>query len=219
MCTTASDSQYARAVADFHSLPVDVVLRILLFCDLDVLFTCKRVSTFESSATSLRSPHTLGSLSQVSRSLQRLIDVDIYLQYKIELVLNAMVDGSASCSMNVVERMQLLRDYSARYHNTEFADSAFKYSWQRWPEIETMPTTDWVGLLGFGGSISYIVVKPPQKQISVCAPPTFTGPREMRDWIIPYEALSGRRGLVVVSVSVDLSQDLLLVAVQGEDSR
>ena len=82
-----------------------------------------------------------------------------------------------------------------------------------------MPKDDWVPLLGFGGSISYIVIKPPQQQISVCAPPPFAGPREMQDWVVSYEALSGRREVVVESVSVDLSQDLLLVAVQGEDTR
>lgn len=121
--------------------------------------------------------------------------------------------------MSIVERLQLLQDYSARYHRTELAVSGFDYSWQRWPEDENMSTTDWEGLLGFGGSIAYVVVKPPQKQISVCAPPTFTGPREMRSWVVPYEALSKRPDLVVISVSVDISQDLLLVGVEGKDPR
>ncbi|KAI1789717.1 hypothetical protein LXA43DRAFT_555600 [Ganoderma leucocontextum] len=197
MCTTASNVPCSNAVAKFYSLPDDVVLRILLFCDIDALFACKRVC----------------------RHLQHFIDTDIYLQYKIELALNGMVDGPSSCDMRIVEKLQLLRDYGARYHGTEFANSEFKYSWQRWPQIETMPTAGWEGHLGFGGSISYIVVKPPQRQISICAPPPVAGPREMRDWLVPYEALSRRSDLVVTSVSVDLSQNLLLVAVQGEDRR
>ncbi|KAM5537421.1 hypothetical protein V8D89_008940 [Ganoderma adspersum] len=196
MCTTPSDSSTGT---DFRSLAEDVVLRFLLFCDVDTLFACK----------------------QVSRPLQCLIDTDIYLQYKIELTLNGMVDGPASCSMNIVEKLQLLRDYTTQYHDTKFTASGFKYSWQRYPQDETMPTTDWEALLGFRGSIVYIVIKLPQRQIGVCAPPPFYGPRKMRDWAIPYKALSGRRDLVVVSVSVDLSQDLLLVAVQaqGADTR
>ncbi|KAM5533837.1 hypothetical protein V8D89_012500 [Ganoderma adspersum] len=197
MSVTASDSPRAGPVVDFHSLPEDIVLRILLLCDIEALFACKRVS----------------------RSLQHLIDADIYLQYKIELALNGMVDGPASCKMNFVEKLQLLKDYSVQYHSANFTNSHFKHSWQRWPEDVTMPKTDWEPLLGFGGSISYIVIKPPQKQISICAPPSFAGPREMEDWVVPYETLSGRPELVVVSVSVDLSQDLLLVAVQGEDTR
>ena len=130
-----------------------------------------------------------------------------------------MVDGPASCSMNIVEKLQLLRDYTAQYHDSRFAASGFKHSWQRYPQDVTMPTTDWEALLGFGGSIAYIVIKPPQKQISVCAPPPFSGPRKMQDWVIPYEALSGRRDLVIASASADLSQNLLLVAIQGEDPR
>ena len=159
------------------------------------------------------------ALSQVSRPLRRLIDADIYLQYKIELALNGMVDGPANCTMNVVEKLQLLRDYSLQYHTTNFTNSHFNHSWQRWPEDETMPTAEWVPLLGFGGSISYIIIKPPQKQISVCAAPPFSGPRQMQNWVVSYEALSERREIVVVSVSVDLSQNLLLVVAQGEDSR
>ena len=82
-----------------------------------------------------------------------------------------------------------------------------------------MPKTRWKLLLGFGGSVSYIVIKPPQKQISICAPSPFAKPREMQEWVIPYKALSGRPEIVMVLVSVDLSQDLLLAAVQGEDTR
>ncbi|PIL24947.1 hypothetical protein GSI_12834 [Ganoderma sinense ZZ0214-1] len=193
----APNSRFVGPVTDLHSLPQVIVLRILLPCDIDDLFACKRVS----------------------RLLQHLIDTDIYLQYKMELVLNGLVDGPTSCMMNVVEKLQLLRNYSLQYHSTKFRNSYFNYSWQRWPEGATMPKNDWEPLLGFGGSISYIVIKPPQKQISICAPPPFSGPREMKDWVVSYASLFGRRELVVASVSVDLSQDLLLVDVQGEDTR
>lgn len=121
--------------------------------------------------------------------------------------------------MSVAERLRLLRECSAKYHALCFTTSQSKYSWQLWPSIPGMPTTDWKLHLGFGGSISYIVVKPPQRQISICAPPLFTGLRQMRDWLVPYDALMGDTDREILCVSADVSQDLLLVAVHGEDTR
>lgn len=143
-----------------------------------------------------------------------------HLQYKIELALNGMVNGPPSCRMNIAEKLQLLRGYAARYHSIQFEDSSDEYAFGRHILRNVMPMAGWDVLLGLGGSIAYIIIKRLQKQISECAPPLLSGPRKlMRSWVVPYEALSDRGDLDVESVSVDLSQDLLLVAIQGEDTR
>ncbi|TBU42757.1 hypothetical protein BD309DRAFT_1034274 [Dichomitus squalens] len=180
----------------FCSLPEDILVRILLSSELDAVVACKRVC----------------------RRFQRLIDGDIYLQYKIELALNGMIDGPQSYPMSVVERLQLLREYSKKYHALYFTSSEFKYSWQLWPRTGT-PMTGWKFFLGFGGTISYIVVKPAQREISISVPPLFTGLREMRDWVVPYDAFMENVDREILCASADVSQDLLLVAVHGEDTR
>ena len=56
---------------------------------------------------------------QVCRCFTDLIDSDVYLQYKIELSQNGMVDGLSS-TLLVSERLQRLRHYSSRFRNGIF---------------------------------------------------------------------------------------------------
>ncbi|KAM5536879.1 hypothetical protein V8D89_009426 [Ganoderma adspersum] len=56
---------------------------------------------------------------RVSRCFADLIDSDVYLQYRIELARNGMVDGLAS-TLPVSERLQRLRQYSANFRNDIF---------------------------------------------------------------------------------------------------
>ena len=130
-----------------------------------------------------------------------------------------MVNGPESCPLNVAERLQLSREYDRQYHALRFTTSAFRYSWELWQSTGMMPTTDWKLYLGLGGSISYIVVKPPQRQISICAPPLFTGRREMRGWLVPYDTLMGSTHREILRAPADVSQDLLLVVVRGDSDR
>ena len=130
-----------------------------------------------------------------------------------------MVNGPESCPLNVAERLQLLREYDRQYHALRFINSGSNYSWKLWPSIDSMPMDGWNLYLGLGGSISYIVVKPPQRQISICAPPLFTRRREMRNWLVPYDAFMESTHRDVLCTSADVSQDLLLVAVLGEDTQ
>ncbi|KAI0696291.1 hypothetical protein C8T65DRAFT_663924 [Cerioporus squamosus] len=164
------------------SLPEDLLVNVLAFCDVGDLFVCKRVC---------------------SRFAQ-LIGRDVYLQYKIELALSGMVD-----------RLGKLREHRERLRRGTFADSGVEYSWQQWPKVEAMPTDGWEASLAFGSEIAYVVVKPPQREISVCAPPVVgcagadeeEGPR-MRHWTVPLEALPVGE---VIAVSVDIAQGLFVV--------
>ena len=130
-----------------------------------------------------------------------------------------MVNGPESCPLNVAERLQLLREYNRQYHALRFMNSGSSYAWKLWPSIDSMPMDGWSLYLGLGGSISYIVVKPPQRQISICAPPLFTGRREMRGWLVPYDTLMGSTHREILRASADVSQDLLLVVVRGDSGR
>ena len=99
------------------------------------------------------------------------------LQYKIELALNGMVDvptaGTGCAEMPVFERLRKLRERWGRLRTGTFADSGVGYLWQQWPRVASMPTDGWEASLAFGSEIAYVVVKPPQKEISVTAPPVF----------------------------------------------
>ncbi|RPD74966.1 hypothetical protein L226DRAFT_613173 [Lentinus tigrinus ALCF2SS1-7] len=141
-----------------------------------------------------------------------LVEHDVYLQYKIELAVNGMVDLSNAgldehtgdpTHLPVVARLQKLREYATRFRSGKFKDSYWEYSWER----GTVDTNGWEVQLAFGSAISYVVIKPPQQEISVCAPPLLDG--GMRRWTIPLTAFPAD---VVTAVSLDLSQDLLIVA-------
>ncbi|TFK90495.1 hypothetical protein K466DRAFT_583678 [Polyporus arcularius HHB13444] len=179
------------------SLPEDLLVHVLAFCDVDDLFVCKRVCT----------------------RLEQLIGRDVYLQYKIELAVTGMVDvpSPAGAGMPVMERLGKLREHRERLRRGTFADSGVEYSWQQWPKIDEMPTDGWEASLAFGSEIAYVVVKPPQREISVCAPPIVGGERagseegtqvRMRQWRVPLEAFPAGE---VTAVSVDIAQDLLVV--------
>ncbi|PIL34945.1 hypothetical protein GSI_02732 [Ganoderma sinense ZZ0214-1] len=56
---------------------------------------------------------------KVCRGFAELIRSDLYLQYKIELSQNGMVDGELS-TLPVSERLQRLREYSSRFRNGSF---------------------------------------------------------------------------------------------------
>ncbi|RPD59571.1 hypothetical protein L227DRAFT_575999 [Lentinus tigrinus ALCF2SS1-6] len=179
------------------SLPEDLLVHVLGHCDVGDLFACK----------------------QVCRRLEQLTTHDVYLQYKIELAVNGMVDvpsPSGEAGMPVVERLGKLREHRERLRTGTFADSGFAHSWQQWPRVESMPTDGWETHLAFGSSISYVVVKPPQREISVCAPPVLglglpggaDSEARMRCWSVPLGVFPEGE---VVAASVDIAQDLLLV--------
>ena len=59
------------------------------------------------------------SCTQVCRYFSVLVRSDLYLQYKIELAQNGMVDGQSS-TLPVSERLQRLREYASRFRNGTF---------------------------------------------------------------------------------------------------
>ncbi|TFK90491.1 hypothetical protein K466DRAFT_660763 [Polyporus arcularius HHB13444] len=183
---------------DSVRLPHDVLVRILLLCEVGDLFACK----------------------QVCRRLFELVDSDVYLQYKIELTINGMVDVSGpalSPGVPVVERLEKLRAHGERVRSGQYKDSGSTYSWPLWPVVPSMPKDDWKAFPAFGSSTSYVVVKPQQQEISVCAPPLQDGDAGMRHWNISltkFPALGA-----IVGVFLDLAQDLLIVAQSTPDNR
>ena len=147
----------------------------------------------------------------------------MYLQYKIELALNGMVDvrtaGTSCAEMPVFERLRKLRERWERLRTGTFADSGGGYLWQQWPKVANVPTDGWEASLAFGSEIAYVVVKPPQKEISVTAPPVLGqaqgsgkgedgGDGGMRHWSVSLEAFPVGD---VAAASVDIAQGLLLV--------
>ncbi|KAM5535807.1 hypothetical protein V8D89_010530 [Ganoderma adspersum] len=70
-------------------------------------------------ARCMRNLERLLNYNKVCRLFADLIDSDIYLQYRIELTRNGMVDGLAS-TLPVSERLQHLRQYSVNFRNGIF---------------------------------------------------------------------------------------------------
>ena len=132
------------------------------------------------------------------------------MQYKIELAINGMVDVPAEASSTgipAVEKLEMLRTHGRRVRSGQLESSEFAYSWQLWPAMVSVPKDGWEAFPAFGSSISYVTVKPPQQEISICAPPLF-GEREMRHWTVPLEVFPDGD---VTAVSVDIAQNLLMV--------
>ncbi|KAI0707202.1 hypothetical protein C8Q76DRAFT_748315 [Earliella scabrosa] len=182
--------------------PDELMIVILLACEVGVLFTCKRVC----------------------RRLEGLIRSDVSLQYKIELAINGMIDGPLPPdhprSVPLIGRLQQLRDCNQRFRTGSFHHSGREYLWQKVPGVADTPTDGWNAFLAFGSAISYVVVKPPQQEISICAPPVFGGSAgqpgsEMRSWRVPFDLFPPE---AILGVSVDVRQDLLLVCQPVADS-
>ena len=124
--------------------------------------------------------------------------------------------GTSCAEMPVFERLRKLRERWERLRTGTFADSSVRYLWQQWPKVAGMPTDGWEASLAFGSEIAYVVVKPPQKEIGVTAPPVLvqnqgSGKGEdggMRHWSVSLEAFPVGD---VAAASVDIAQGLLLV--------
>ncbi|KAI0749702.1 hypothetical protein C8Q80DRAFT_1269538 [Daedaleopsis nitida] len=178
------------------ALSEELLTAILSVCEVSDLLICKRVC----------------------RRMEHVVRTDTFLQYKIELAINGMADGrrgpDSPGGLPLPERLELLRKHNARFRNGTFLDSGYQYSWQRWPQVANMPTEGWDTHLAFGGSISYVVVKPPQNEMSICAPPFMgglsgeTSSDSMQHWRIPLSIFPSDP---IGSVSVDISQELLLI--------
>ena len=98
---------------NIHDLPTDVLVHIFSFLHGQDIARCIEVSRF---VLFLLSDLTC---NKVCHCFADLIRSDLYLQYKIELAQNGMVDGHSS-TIPTFEKLQRLREYSSRFRSGRF---------------------------------------------------------------------------------------------------
>ena len=121
--------------------------------------------------------------NKVCRFFADLIDSDVYLQYRIELARNGMVDGLAS-TLPVSERLQHLRQYSVNFRSGifDFEDTAAHPDY-----VQQLRNLQWCGATRTEGvtSVLYLDTNMGNYSLSVFTDGSRQAGIPSRRWIMP----------------------------------
>ncbi|KAI0652970.1 hypothetical protein C8Q70DRAFT_687696 [Cubamyces menziesii] len=138
---------------------------------------------------------------QICRHWRSLIDSDKYLQFKIGLWAEGLLDGLDN-TMGVDAQSKLLCDYKARWKDAQFLRDLDCI--QVGPDdIRARKTQS-----SIDGSVMYMLPAGHSPRLVVCSPPSTLRRLEKRVWTLPLADIEGN----IFRIAVDVSQDLLLVA-------
>ena len=145
---------------------------------------------------------------QVCRFFANCIDSDVYLQYRIELARNGMVDGLAS-TLPVSERLKRLRQYSIKFRNGifDFEDPRTAH-----PDyVHQLRNLHWSGGTSTEGvtSVLYINTDTCDCFLSVFTDGSKQAGIASRRWLMPIGS-SGDQTRMMSGWIIDRAQDLLI---------
>ena len=145
---------------------------------------------------------------QVCRYFGVLIKADVYLQYKIELAQNGMVDGGSSI-LPVSQRLQRLRQFSSNFESAIFdhedlsahPDYVLRMRDLRW-NVAIPAEASFSDLYSLGGRSDL--------SLSVFTPGSAQAGTQSNYSILPI-GTAGEQGLMITKWAIDGAQDLLVV--------
>ncbi|RDX57070.1 hypothetical protein OH76DRAFT_11995 [Lentinus brumalis] len=156
-----------RPSGTFCSLPEDVLVCILSYCDLRDLMSCMLVC------------RQLGNVVRTN---------DCLLRYKTLLAANGMVDGP----LDHLGKLQMLQQYVALSGSGTYVNTHSRYC----SPIDAR-NNDWTISFSFSSCNSYIITKRQEAVTEVYAPPEFPGSRSIRHWTIPLDTFPGETNRAV----------------------
>ena len=146
--------------------------------------------------------------NKVCRFFADLIDSDVYLQYRIELARNGMVDGLAS-TLPVSERLQRLRQYSVNFRSGifDFEDTAAHPDY-----VQQLQNLQWCGATRTEGvaSVLYFDTNTRDSSLSVFTDGSRQAGIPSRRWIMPVGTWEDRTRGMSGWIVIDRAQDLLV---------
>ncbi|PIL34943.1 hypothetical protein GSI_02730 [Ganoderma sinense ZZ0214-1] len=152
-----------------------------------------------------------------------LIRSDLYLQYKIDLAQNSMVDGSLS-TLPISERQKRLREYSSRFRDGTFDHEDLSahphYSHQ---VCDGLPGWNMRVVAHHSLSTLYSENSRYDVTLSLFTPGSLQAGVQSSRYLLPIGAAGGE-GLIIAQWAIDGAQDLLVIAETAdmdvpEDSR